>query len=65
MLKSIAIAGVALSLLGTVPVFAQNFTGSCEAYCRQKRCAQGETTSVNFCMQKCVPNCRMLNPKAK
>lgn len=67
MLRSIAIAALAISLLSeTVPVSAQNFTGSCEQFCREKRCAAGnQSHGVAVCMSKCVPNCRMKNPKAK
>ena len=67
MLRSIAMAAVAIGLLsGLVPVAAQNFTGSCEQFCREKRCAgTNQSHGVGVCMSKCVPNCRMKNPKAK
>ncbi len=65
MLK-LAVTAVAFGLLSGSVAFAQNFTGSCEQFCREKRCAP---TNVNYgvgvCMSKCVPACRQKNPKAK
>jgi hypothetical protein len=66
MLRPVVVA-VAISLLsGSVPALAQNFKGSCEQFCREKRCAAGNAAfTMNTCMAKCVPNCRMKNPNAK
>ena len=66
MLKPIVVA-VAISLLsGSLPAVAQNFKGSCEKFCREKRCSAGNAShGMATCMSICVPNCRMKNPNAK
>ena len=63
----IAIVAAAISLFsGSIPALAQNFKGSCEQFCREKRCATGNAShGMNICMSKCVPNCKMKNPNAK
>jgi hypothetical protein len=48
---------------GSVPASAQS--GGCEKYCREKRCATVVPSGMNYCMQQCVPNCRMINEKKK
>jgi hypothetical protein len=52
-----------VTLLGTFAASAQG--ADCEKFCREKRCAKIQPTSMNFCMQKCVPNCQMVNQKKK
>ena len=58
------------ALLLVAAIVAPTFTaaaqsGGCEKFCREKRCATVQPTSMNFCMQKCVPNCEMINQKKK
>jgi len=63
MLKSI-VAAVTISLaIGAAPAVAQNFKGSCSAYCAQKTCVM--SSSKNLCMSRCVPKCRQRNPHSK
>jgi hypothetical protein len=59
-MRTILLVSIAI-LLGTFTASAQS--GGCEKFCREKRCAQIQPTSMNFCMQKCVPNCEMIKQK--
>ena len=52
-------------LLGTFTASAQNTAANCEKFCREKNCANVTMQGKNFCMQKCVPNCIMINEKKK
>jgi len=61
-MRRIALA-VAIVLLGTFAALAQKTNASCEKYCREKQCASAN--AVSWCMQKCIPNCQMINEKKK
>lgn len=61
-MRTISLVALAM-LLSTVAASAQ--IKDCEKFCREKRCATIQPTSMNFCMQKCVPNCQMINEKKK
>jgi hypothetical protein len=63
-MRAIAFAAVAV-LLGTLAASAQNTAANCEKFCREKNCANVTMQGKNFCMQKCVPNCIMINEKKK
>ena len=63
MVRTIVFAA-AISVIGSIPVSAQNFKGSCREFCQQNRCSRGAANMV-LCMQKCVPFCKQKNPKAK
>ena len=60
----VALVSVAL-LGGTFAASAQNTNANCEKFCREKNCASSPPQGINFCMQKCVPNCVMINQKKK
>jgi hypothetical protein len=61
-MRMILLISIAL-LLGTFTASAQS--GGCEKYCREKRCADVTMQGKNWCMQKCIPNCEMINQKKK
>lgn len=61
-MRTITLVAV-ITLLGTLAASAQG--GGCEKFCREKRCATIQPASMNFCMQKCVPNCEMIQSKKK
>jgi hypothetical protein len=66
MLRPIVVAVVMSLFSGSLPAVAQNFKGSCEKFCREKRCAAGSAShGMASCMSICVPNSRMKNPNAK
>ena len=61
-MRTIALAVTAM-LLATLAASAQS--GGCEKFCREKNCASVTVQGKNFCMQKCVANCQMINEKKK
>jgi hypothetical protein len=61
-MRTVTLVAIAM-LIGTVTASAQ--IANCEKFCREKRCATIQPTSLNFCMQKCVNNCQMINEKKK
>jgi hypothetical protein len=58
-----ALVTLATLCIASVPTSAQNFTGSCNAFCRKERCGQGMVGPD--CMRRCVEVCKQKNPKAK
>ena len=54
---------LAASLIGSIPVSAKTFTGSCTEWCMKNNCRT--SISKNRCMPLCVQACLQKNPNAK
>jgi hypothetical protein len=64
MLRVFLMAVVINLVIASIPAAAQNFTGSCRAWCQKARCGVGSGNPIE-CMRYCTASCKEKNPKAK